>query len=80
MQPYFDSKCVSCHNGGSIPLDLSPVVSYDNLQNGGYIDIANPSNSKLYTKVASGGSMEQYSSSSETSMTLSWITQGAKNN
>ena len=80
MQPYFDSKCVSCHNGGPIPLNLEASVSYDNLHNGGFIDLANPSNSKLYTKIAPSGSMEQYSSSSQTSMTLLWIEQGAKNN
>ncbi len=80
MQPFFDAKCASCHNGGGIPLDLSPGVSYDALITGGYVDIAAPASSLLYTKIAPGGSMEQYSSSSETAMTLKWIEQGAENN
>lgn len=80
MQPYFDAKCTSCHNGGGIPLNLEASVSYDNLNSGGYIDLSNPSNSSLYTKIAPGGSMESYSTSAETAMTLTWIEQGAKNN
>ena len=82
MQPFFNSSCVTnCHNGiTSFPLNLSEDVSYENLNTGGYIDLANPSNSSLYTKIASGGSMEVHSSSPETSMTLLWVEQGAKNN
>ena len=80
MQPYFDASCVQCHNGGGIPLDLSPGVSYDAIITGGYVIVDEPSSSLLYTKIAPGGSMEQYSSSSETAMTLKWIEQGAENN
>ncbi len=80
MQPYFDSKCVACHNGTGIPLNLEASVSHNELMSGGYINTTNPSNSLLYTKIAPGGSMEQYSSSTETAMTLKWIEQGAKNN
>jgi hypothetical protein len=83
MQPYFDAKCVSCHNGTGIPLNLVASVSYSNLLTGGsppYVDVANPTSSKLYTKIAAGGSMEQYSSPTETAMTLKWIEEGAQNN
>jgi hypothetical protein len=80
MQPYFDSKCVTCHNGTGVPLNLTPSVSYDELMSGGYVNTTDPTSSLLYTKIAPGGSMEQYSSSTETAMTLKWIEQGAKNN
>lgn len=83
MQPFFDSKCVSCHNGTGIPLNLDASVSYNDLLTGGsppYVDIANSTSSKLYTKIAPGGSMEQYASPTETAMTLKWIEEGAQNN
>ncbi len=80
MQPFFDASCVQCHNGGGLSLDLSPGVSYDALTTGDYVNLAEPANSLLYTKIAPGGSMEQYSTSSETAMTLKWIEQGAENN
>lgn len=80
MQPYFDASCVQCHNGTGVPLNLAPNVSYNELISGGYIDTSEPSSSLLYTKTASGGSMEQYSTSSEAAMTLKWIEQGALDN
>ncbi len=80
MQPFFDAKCISCHNGGGIPLNLEASVSYNEIQTGGYIDTNNASNSKLYTKIIPGGSMETYATTTERSMTLLWIEQGAKNN
>ena len=78
IQPYFNQKCTSCH--GLTPPNLEAPNSYNNLINGGYIDLAKPENSLLYTKIAPGGTMAPYSSSSETSMTLKWIKQGALNN
>ena len=79
MQPFFDNSCVGCHNGGGIPLDLSPGVSYDAIINGGYISTPATS-SKLYTKLLPGESMAQYSTNAQTAMTLDWIEQGALNN
>jgi mono/diheme cytochrome c family protein len=80
MQPFFDAKCIGCHNGGTIPLDLTTAVSYSEIINGGYVDTGNPANSILYTKIAPGGSMESFSSPAETAMTLNWIQLGAQNN
>lgn len=80
MQPFFDAECVSCHNGGGIPLNLNPAVSYDNLINGGFIDLANPASSSLYTKIIEPGSMAKYTSPGKSDLTLSWIEQGALNN
>ncbi len=80
IQPYFDNKCLSCHNGTGIPLNLEATVSYNELINGDYINTADPAGSKLYLKIAPGGSMEQYSTPSETALVLLWIEQGANNN
>jgi|GEM_PF-951794 len=80
LQPFFTASCVSCH-GGTSPaagLRLENGVAYDNLINGGYIDLANPTNSLLYQKL--NGSMSQYVTSSEKQMVLTWIQQGALNN
>lgn len=80
IQPFFDASCISCHNGGGLPLNLQASVSYAELIFGDYIDTADPDNSLLYTKINTGGSMEQYATDLERSMTLKWIKQGAKNN
>ena len=80
IQAFFDASCVSCHNGGGIPLNLDVSVSYNELLNGNYINTATPATSLLYTKIATGGSMEQYATDSERAKTLKWIEQGAKNN
>jgi len=79
IQPYFDANCVSCH-GGVIAPNLSSAVSWAELTNGNYIDLAVPANSLLYVKINVGGSMEQYSTSTDTKNVLQWITEGAKNN
>jgi hypothetical protein len=80
IQPIFDAKCASCHNGTGVPLDLSSDVSYDALFSGNYIDKAEPDNSSLYTKIDAGGSMEQYTTATEKAIILKWIEQGAENN
>ena len=83
VQPYFDAKCLGCHNGSGAPLNLDATVSYENLMTGGnppYVDITNPSASFLYVKIAPGSSMEPYSSAKETAMVLKWIEDGAENN
>ncbi len=79
MQPFFDAKCASCHPDDSPP-DLQSGTSYNSLLSGGYINTADPAGSLLYLKIAPGGTMETYSTPTETAMTLKWIEQGAKNN
>ncbi len=79
VQPFFDLKCASCHPDDSQP-NLQPDMSYNSLVSGGYIDTANPSNSKLYVKISVGGSMEPFATDTERAITLKWIEQGAKNN
>jgi hypothetical protein len=78
IQPFFNAKCTNCH--GNVPPSLEAPMSYGNLINGGFIDLANPSNSLLYTKINVGGSMAPYTTSEEAAMTLKWIEQGALDN
>lgn len=81
MQPFFDTKCVACHvTGSSVPLALDAGVSYDNIIDGGYVNVEDPSASVLYVKMLPGQSMEQYATDTERAMTLAWIEQGALNN
>ena len=77
IQPFFNTKCTGCH--GNTPPNLEFPDSYDNLINGGYIDINNPAESKLYKSIESG-TMQSYSTPTQTAMVLKWIEQGAKNN
>ena len=80
IQPYFDAKCVGCHSaaGGAAP-NLEASVSYDILIDEGWVDKDNPASSTLYTAIAQGGSMNTYSSPTETAMVLKWIELGANN-
>jgi len=78
LQPFFNARCVSCH--GNIPPNLEEGKAYDNLIQGGFINLATPENSLLYTKINVGGSMEAFANSAERQMTLLWIEQGALNN
>lgn len=80
--PFFETSCAGagCHNSGGIPPNLTEEAAYASLTNGGYIDTDNPAQSKLYIKIAPGGSMEQYSTPRDTEMVLRWIEQGAQNN
>ena len=78
IQPFFNAKCTNCH--GNTNPNLEFPDSYDNLINGGYIDLATPENSLLYKKINVGGSMSAYASPTERNLTLKWIEQGAKDN
>jgi len=80
MQPFFDLKCISCHNGGSVPLNLNSGDSYDAIISGGYVNTTDAEASSLYAKINTGGSMEGYASDAERAITLKWIQQGANNN
>jgi hypothetical protein len=79
MQPFFDAKCASCHPDDSQP-DLESGNSYNSLISGDYINTSDPSNSKLYAKINTGGSMEGFASDTERAITLKWIEQGAQDN
>lgn len=79
--PLFEAGCNSnvCHGGGKDP-DLRPDKAYNSLLSGGYVDVANPEQSSIYTSVITGGSMAQYSQPGDEELILAWIEQGALNN
>ena len=80
IQPFWDNDCIGCHPAVFKP-DLTAGNSYDALLAGNYIDTANPTNSLIYTKIITGGSMNTYvSNAGNIQKTLLWIEQGAKNN
>ena len=77
IQPVWDNKCVSCHNGSRDP-DLRPDVSYDALWDGGYINVDQPEESELMKKLY--GSHDSRATEAEKQLILAWIDEGAKNN
>jgi mono/diheme cytochrome c family protein len=80
IQPIWNKSCIGCHGAGATPPDLSEANSYSALTTGGYVNLNQPDQSSIYLSMKSGGSMSQYSNSSEAGLVLNWITQGAKNN
>ena len=77
IQPIWDNKCVSCHDGGRDP-DLRPENSYVSLTDGGYIDTDNPEESDLMKKLY--GTHDARATETEKQLTLLWIKEGAKDN
>ena len=83
IKPMFAS-CTSCHPGAN-PLDLSAANVYNQLLTDGpnapYVDTLNPTASKLYLKINTGGSMNGYvPDQAYIAKVLTWITEGAQNN
>jgi len=85
--PVFNQKCSisGCHgSGGHIP-DLTAAKAYNSLINGGFINTAEPKNSKLYMRLTGKitPAMPLIGSSNPSNinaLVLTWITQKAKNN
>jgi len=77
IQPVWDNKCVSCHAGDRDP-DLRPEFSYDALWDGGYINVDEPAESELMTKLY--GTHDSRATDAEKQLTLQWIKEGAKDN
>jgi hypothetical protein len=72
------NSCVGCHSGSTLPkLNSNP---YQSLKDGNYINIKNPSQSKLYIKLTTSDSHKNYVTSTNKKKILQWITQGALNN
>ncbi len=80
--PVFDAGCNIgvCHGAGGVPPDLTAANAYNSLTAANMINTSNPASSILYTAMASGGSMEMYSTPSSSALVLRWIDQGAQNN
>jgi len=78
IQPIFTSNCLQCHDGGLDP-DLRSGNAYQSLQDDNYINLPNPSDSKIYT-ILNKSSHQSRTNAKEKQMILQWITQGAKDN
>lgn len=85
--PIFSQKCgiSGCHSSGGINPDLTIAKAYNSLMNGGYINLADPKNSKLYLRLT--GKVPPAMPLSATNnpsninaLVLTWITQKATNN
>lgn len=77
IQPFFNSKCISCH-GGAIAPNLLSGQSYSVLVPA-HVVAGEPASSSLYTKISAGGSMESFASDAERKLVYRWIYAGAKN-
>ncbi len=85
LVPIFEKSCSlsGCHSAGGIAPDLSSANAFNVLSNGGYLDVANPGNSKIYGYVSGkltpampvGGVDPTIAAT-----VLAWISQGAQNN
>jgi len=77
VQPIFDQRCVACHSGGQSP-DLRAGYSYDELIDGGYVDLDFICSSKIYETLT--GSHADRIEEDEVLTILGWIDEGAEDN
>lgn len=80
--PIFNTGCNAsvCHGSGGQKPELTTENAYTSLFEENQIDLAVPENSTLYKKMATGGSMNKYTSLGDPDLVLKWIQQGALNN
>ncbi len=85
--PIMNQKCAisGCHASGGHTPDLTAAKAFNSLMNGGFINLTDPKNSKLYLRLTGGitPAMPLIGSSNPSninSLVLTWITQKAKNN
>lgn len=83
LAPMFNTNCAisGCHVSGAHAPYLSTSVSYTQIVNGGYVNLANPKESKLYQMTT--GEMAQYMPSpikENNQKVYDWIRNGAPNN
>jgi hypothetical protein len=83
LAPMFNTNCAiaGCHVSGAHVPYLSTAVSYTQIVNGGYINLSNPKESKLYQMIR--GEMAQYMPAPvkiNTQKVYDWIRNGAPNN
>ena len=83
--PIFDASCNTsgCHNTGGTAPDLTAGNAYDELQNGGYIDIDSPADSELYQWMTGNRSIPMPLSGPDAeynAKVLQWIEEGALDN
>ena len=81
LAPIFNSKCAlsGCHVSGAHKPFLPTTTSYQEIVNGGYINILVPKESILYKKI--NGEMKEYiPAATDRQKVYDWIRNGAPNN
>src|SRR5436190_19413552 len=83
LTPIFNTNCAiaGCHVSGGHHPYLATSLSYAEIVNGGYVDLATPQQSKLYQMIR--GEMAQYLPApvkTNTQKVYDWIRNGAPNN
>lgn len=85
--PVFNQKCSisGCHGSGGHTPNLTAPKAYNALVNGGYLNLADPKNSKLYLRLTGKITpamplIGSTNPSNINALVLTWITQKAKNN
>lgn len=87
--PLFSGNCIAsgCHSGGSPAghLNLEPSLAYAQLSKSGsgYLNVANPTHSLLYSQLNSSSQPMPPTGKMEVckiNLVLKWIEQGAQNN
>jgi len=81
LAPLFNSSCAvaGCHVSGAHKPYMTPDISYTQIVNGGFVNLALPKESTLYKNVY--GEMAQYiPSKTDKQKVYDWIRNGAPNN
>lgn len=84
VQTIFNINCVSCHNGGEIPLNLTSGNAFDELTSGGYVIPSDADNSLLVQSLRGDGMAIMPPSGSlptrDINEVVQWINEGALDN
>ena len=81
LAPIFNTRCATagCHSSGAHKPFLTPDISYTQIVNGGFVNLALPKESILYKNIY--GEMAQYlPSKTDRQKVYDWIRNGAPNN
>lgn len=81
LKPLFAAKCTDagCHVSGAYKPYMTADVSYLQIVNGGFVNLALPKQSRLYVMI--NGEMQQYiPSAADRQKVYDWIRNGAPNN
>lgn len=83
LAPMFNKNCAvaGCHVSGAHTPYLATAVSFTEIVNGGYVNLAKPQESKIYQMIT--GEMAQYMPApvkTNTQKVYDWIRNGAPNN
>lgn len=78
--PILETNCISCHNGQYASPNLMGDGSYQELIDGGYLNITDVENSKLIIKLNDNHPYVGTPSQNDIDLIVQWIEEGALNN